>query len=122
MADYDSLRLVPQKRSIDQIELSTHWEAQTNCFSGHAKKFPRSESCFDCQVTCAQWGVSEARRSSAADISSIPGVNQAEVIKNDKPKSEFRAYPELSSPGPIEICYGCVCCTIPCHDDNTDLY
>jgi hypothetical protein len=114
-------QLVPQKRSLDQGELNTHLELKAQCLSGHAKNFTRSESFVECQATAVQEdasGLCEAPWSSATGIASITGSNDAEAIARDKPKSEYKAYPELSSPGPIEVCYGSVRFTIPRHSND----
>lgn len=116
-----SCNLVPQKRSLDQGELSDYLESKVQRFSGHTKNFPCSESFFTRQSMAAQEdvsGVCEARRRSASGIGSVTGINEEEAIENYKRESENQAYPRLSSPLPVEVCYGCVCGTIPRHSSD----
>ncbi|KAJ6104355.1 hypothetical protein N7523_010675 [Penicillium sp. IBT 18751x] len=101
MADDGFLQLVPQKRSLDQGKLSAYLESKAQCFSGHVKDFPCSESFFNCRFPAVQEdvsGVCESQWSSTTGIGSIAGINVAEAIGKDKPESKEQTYPKLSSP------------------------
>lgn len=113
---YDGLpQLVPQKRSLSQDERSTYLEFKTKCFSACSTNVSNTGSLFHYQSEAIHEDGSEifeARWSSTTDTGLIASTHEAEVIGTDKSGAESQDCPDLHSPGPVEVCYGCVCRTI----------
>ncbi|CAI7613100.1 unnamed protein product [Penicillium pancosmium] len=104
-------QLVPQKRSLDNGELSIHLKSKAQCLSGHAKNLTCSKSSVNCQSTAVQEdssGRCDASWPPATGVASITSINETEAIARDEPGSEDQACPELSSPGLVEVCYGSI--------------
>lgn len=105
-------QLLPQKRLLNEDERAIYSGSKSQCLSRHTAKTSRPEPYIHCQSTIVQdnWpGIVEERWNSASDISMSASSNEADVVANDKPGSESQASPDLCSPEPVEVCYGCVC-------------
>lgn len=113
---YDGLQqLVPQKRPLCQDEQSTYFEAKARCILSHTPYFSPPESFFHYQSTVVQedeTGDFEAQWNSVTGFSSMPSINGAEFIADDRYAGENQTFLDLCGPELVEVCYGCVCRTI----------
>lgn len=116
-------QLVPQKRRLDQEELSADLGFKAQCLSGHVTDFQYSESSIHCEYEADQQyasGFCEAPWSSATGVPSIICYNEeAEAIARDNSESGYPACSGLGSPAPVEVCYGCVCFTMCSHCNDS---